>query len=80
MTRRHTGARQCCTEVLLLRAQALRGTHAAGHPARHPAGERKCGRLSPAGAGAEESGRPQENFIQFFPAKEIMMTREVCKG
>lgn len=72
MTRRHTGARQCCTEVLLLRAQALRGTHAAG--------ERKCGRLSPAGAGAEESGRPQENFIQFFPAKEIMMTREVCKG
>lgn len=76
MTRRHIRARQCCTEVLLLRAQAPRGAHAGRTPGR----ERKCGRLSPAGAGAEESGRPQGNFIQFFPAKEIMMTQEVCKG
>ena len=76
MMRRHTRARQCCTEVLLLRAQALRGTHAAGPPGR----ERKCGRLSLAGAGAEESGRPQENFISSFLQKKSWCRGKCAKG
>lgn len=75
MKRRHILARQCCTEVLLHRAQARRGTDWAGHQA-----ERKHERLSRQGLVLRSQAGPQGNFIQFSSAKGILRKETCAKG